>query len=129
MAEPEKVIRGLERCAYDPDPGQPTKEFLSCSDCPYQQGCTHDLMRDALALLKAQMPRVMTPEEVTHSEDWLWYESRDLYQGWVKMNDCDDEWIDWEDCTVDRLGFYGSQWRCWTSRPTEEQRKAVKWDE
>lgn len=20
-------------------------------------------------------------------------------------------------------------WRCWTSKPTEEQRKAVKWDE
>lgn len=24
---------------------------------------------------------------------------------------------------------YGKTWRCWTSRPTYEQRKAVKWDE
>ena len=23
---------------------------------------------------------------------------------------------------------YGKSWRCWTSRPTDEQRKAVKWD-
>ena len=23
---------------------------------------------------------------------------------------------------------YGEDWRCWTSRPTDEQRKAVKWD-
>lgn len=24
---------------------------------------------------------------------------------------------------------YGRKWRCWTAKPTEEQRKAVKWDE
>jgi len=24
---------------------------------------------------------------------------------------------------------YNDSWRCWTSRPTDEQRKAVKWDE
>lgn len=24
--------------------------------------------------------------------------------------------------------FYGKTWRCWTARPTDEQRKAVKWD-
>ena len=24
---------------------------------------------------------------------------------------------------------YGKTWRCWTSRPTNEQRKAVEWDE
>lgn len=23
---------------------------------------------------------------------------------------------------------YNMEWRCWTSRPTDEQRKAVKWD-
>lgn len=23
---------------------------------------------------------------------------------------------------------YGRKWRCWTAKPTEEQRKAVKWD-
>lgn len=24
---------------------------------------------------------------------------------------------------------YGKTWRCWTAKPTDEQRKAVKWDE
>ena len=24
---------------------------------------------------------------------------------------------------------YNKKWRCWTSRPTDEQRKAVRWDE
>ena len=27
-----------------------------------------------------------------------------------------------------RLAVYGKMWRAWTSRPTEEQRKAVPWD-
>ena len=27
-----------------------------------------------------------------------------------------------------RTAVYGKTWRCWTERPTEEQRKAVKWD-
>lgn len=24
---------------------------------------------------------------------------------------------------------YGKTWRCWTAKPTDEQRKAVKWDD
>lgn len=27
------------------------------------------------------------------------------------------------------LSDYYKAWRCWTARPTEEQRKAVKWDD
>ena len=25
--------------------------------------------------------------------------------------------------------WYGKTWRCWSAKPTEEQRKAVKWDD
>jgi len=25
--------------------------------------------------------------------------------------------------------LYGRQWRCWTAKPSEEQRKAAKWNE
>ena len=58
MIERNKVIEALKRCIYDPDPGQLTKEFLSCSECPYCNGCTHDLMRDALALIEEQRDRI-----------------------------------------------------------------------
>lgn len=69
----EKVIEALKRCIYDPDPGQVTKEFLSCSECPYLHGygCTHDLMRDALALLK---------EQEVH-RDGYWIEDAKTYPG------------------------------------------------
>ena len=55
MAERKKVIRGLELCAYDPDPGQELKEIRSCPECPYYRaGCSPQLIRDALALLREQ---------------------------------------------------------------------------
>lgn len=64
MAEREKVIRGLELCAYDPDPGQELKEIRSCPECPYYRaGCSPQLIRDALALLKEHEARVMTLED------------------------------------------------------------------
>ena len=58
----EKVIKGLECCTKD-----------ECECCPYENVCFGDdeveifdtLARDALALLKAQEPMVMTLEEVT----------------------------------------------------------------
>lgn len=62
MPDREKVIKGLECCvAYD----------YKCNDCPYQDdggaedGCYSDeLKADAIALLKAQEPRVMTDTEL-----------------------------------------------------------------
>lgn len=53
MADREKVIRGLEVC---------TTDFCS-EECPYYQcdglSCHGPLMRDALALLKEQEPKMV----------------------------------------------------------------------
>ena len=35
MIDKEKVIKALDLCKYDPDPGQETKYVHSCSKCPY----------------------------------------------------------------------------------------------
>ena len=75
--------------------------------------------RDALELLKAQEPRVLTLEEAQHAEV-VWVEEMEtcnIYPCIVKNNMNDS-----------KLYKYGIQWRVWTSRPTDEQRKAVKWD-
>lgn len=129
MADREKLIRGLELCTYDPDPGQERKEIRSCPECPYYlAGCSPQLLRDALALLREQEARVMTVEEVIHSKDWVWYQWKNTHCGWAIAVNCDGKWIEWEDSTTDQLCKYGEKWRCWTSRPTPEQMRDTKWE-
>ena len=89
-------------------------------------------------------PRVMTLEEIgSVLKTPLWKETKrahkDLYTGWVLAYEIQKG----KGITGTRLGMsepsgrvvwyrlddYGKTWRCWTARPTDEQREAVKWDE
>lgn len=139
MTDREKVIKGLECC------NMPNNH----DDCPYNGAahyntCTHQLLTDALALLKAQQPRVMTLEEIGNALKMpIWKETKsahkDLYNGWVLAYDIQTGL----GITGTRLGMsepsgrmvwyklddYGKTWRCWTARPTDEQREAAKWDD
>ena len=105
-------------------------------------------MKDFNALLKAVAgalrPRVMTLEEVINrAKTPAWLEPRNSrgrpYTGWVLIYDVQDGM----GITGTRVGvtepghvtiwpaveLYGSKWRCWTSEPTEEQRRATPWGE
>lgn len=102
------------------------------------------LVLDALALLKAQEPRVMTFNEVkkhynlspVFTDDLEMQE--DYYQDiqplyfefpnpcawdvhWRGSNQARTYLDEWED-------RYNKTWRCWTSRPTVEQREAIPWE-
>ena len=74
-----------------------------------------DLIDDTLALLKAQEPRVLTREESEKAEV-CWLEVRG-YEPYATL-----EAGDWNP------EKYGKSYRCWNRMPTDEQRKAVKWD-
>lgn len=80
-----------------------------------------ELAESALALLKAQEPRVMTLEEYKalaekprEERDPVWKEWPSLESTWAIPNQ--------------GYGGYGTSWRCWTARPTEKQRQEVKWN-
>lgn len=138
MAELEKVIYSIERCiCHVPD---------SCRDCAYDAGhpyneCVELLLKDALSLLKAQEARVMTLEEIEDALDnvvWLDIPGAEnladgfsLIMAYSRKNGfvlLDSPFGD--NPSQDRFEYtdYNKTWRCWTSRPTDEQRKAVKWD-
>lgn len=137
MLDREKVIQGLECCRNG-----------FCFTCPYNDGidestaCKQLQVDDALTLLEAQEPRVMTLEEVLLADKPFFIEK-------PSNEDGDKEWCGWgivdtEDreagtimfavigksqrllCDVETMGEY---FRCWTARLTEEQRKAVKWND
>lgn len=120
----EKVIEGLkftlEESGWD-------------ANAAYDQELMIQAVADAIALLKAQEPRVMTLEEVEEGQAY-WLEMRGIASEYAicKMNDHGDSaFLDFSvqhgDKTLESVG-YGKRFRCWTSRPTDEQREATPWD-
>ena len=85
---------------------------------------------DALDMLKTQQPRVMTLEEALGGDE-CWIEGRSGACGYGDaLLTGDGERVDfYRPHSIDTLDFYeyGLSWRCWTSRPTDEQREATPW--
>lgn len=116
----------------------------TCSKCPLTEMCKWNLSKDRCKnevklsvnhWLKAQEPRVMAYEELSTFDGAFIIESSALHPlEWVFFFDTDAKsdavWVqgfDGERCIVYRED-YGIYVRCWTSRPTDEQREAVKWE-
>ena len=142
MPDIEKVIKGLEE-AHDIIEKHVPVRYWGYSTF----ACT-----DALALLKEREARVMTLEEVmaTPKDIAIWQEIKDDPDYKFEISpvaepseitiDCNDDWFNLEPkepiigIRFASEGYmpketYGATWRCWTSRPTDEQRKVVKWDD
>lgn len=133
MIDKEKVIKGL-------------KAHLNrtCNSCPYEEGysCIDPLLRDALALLKAQEPRVLALEEVKGMKRFTICAVEQRSK--VKTKTFNAEYgciVTLGDYNFLDFGLYGNtnrfrateagygyHWRCWSAKPTDEQRKAAKWD-
>ena len=86
---------------------------------------------DAIAMLKAQDPRVMKIGEVLSwmnsdrvTREPIVIEIRSGVCAWI----IDDEVRELPGEADLSSDLYGKTWRCWTSRPTDEQREAVKWE-
>ena len=80
------------------------------------------------------MAKILTLEEAMEA-DIFWFESRGTYSSEYGRV-CDEHH---NSIAIERLGFtgfafedsqfYGSWWRCWDSKPTDEQRKSEPWKE
>ena len=93
----------------------------------------------ALYPVKAQEPRILTPEEVKVSIGGpIYFESRGTYMGktgfWILPALFTEtglmRYVHPQSNYYSELGLhaYGKVWRCWTARPSDEQREAVKWE-
>ena len=116
MTDREKTIKGLECCMTMPD------IYPRCEECPYAGaegtcGNLNGLHRDAIALLKAQAPRMMTLDEAK-SAFVIEYRSGKLKEVGMTILDIDKDPAN---------AYYGVIYRVWTSRPTDEQKEATPW--
>ena len=85
-------------------------------------------------MLKEQEPRVMTRLEIEQSKERIVWLEDDQFNSYALVDGIDQRngWV-WLS-TFGNMGLqqrrdcenYGKRWRCWTKRPTEDQRKAVK---
>lgn len=114
----EKVVKGLECCAVGAE----------CDHCPYVcmnnggfQGC-YQMHQDALALLKAQEPRVMALIEWIKAPEpadgeCMCYEikNKGLQAMLVKAFD-------------GTRHLYGKAFRVWTSKPSSKQMEETPWE-
>lgn len=103
---------------------------------PFRACHIQEALGMAVDALKTQEPRVMTLDEVKASK------GGDLY---LELSDSPNDVPYITASTLDGVGKYGVSfyhtvcdfstygrraygWRCWTSRPTDEQREATSWE-
>lgn len=91
------------------------------------------IIEDALALLKEQEPRVLTATEA-YTADHVYIEFDGVItpairttnernghrESYFATQQLGGDWMRWDD--------YGITWRCWTARPTDEQRREAAWN-
>lgn len=146
MADREKVMKGLECCTADIPTDNNIHKDDFCKNCPYHKPefwycfAQVDLMRDALELLKAQGPRPMTAEELENALDTVvWIETKGLQKNSSSQYAILESYsrkygyfyllhLRNEHPSVYPYTKINKTWRPWNIRPTEEQRKAVKWE-
>ena len=117
-----------------------TKEYAECeankSDLVFGCGIGNDNIIGCLRYVnrwKAQEPRVMTLKEASNSTVPMWFEKSGDECGWITGIDCSPiqattiGQVDGDDWYNLPITDYGRLWRCWTSRPTDEQREAIPW--
>ena len=136
----DKVKRGLEACSIG----------LFCPDeeCPYeedkeqgQENCLAHLCRDALELIKAMEPHVMTAEELEDALDTVvWIESQvpqgNSHDQYALLSSYSRKYgyfylqhLGNEHASVYPYSLINQAWRPWNIRPTDEQRRETPWAE
>ena len=111
-----------------------------CGVCDLVQKDTDldEMYTEAVSILEAQKPRVMPLEAVLQEDIPFWFEYRDPKEWelneWVLLFDIDFAVGERTGlrgrltCHLPKTKEYGIEWRCWNTKPTDEQRKAAPWN-
>ena len=127
MDDLKMVIDALEQCLNTPRCQDCSWESCNRIDCQRAE-LPMDLVYYAFDILKAQIPRVMTLEEIKDGESYWFRVGKDFVTRPVicvhREDDARKQYITFVgqfgtfSCEIDD---YGKTWSCWTARPTEEQ--------
>lgn len=125
MSDSKKVIEGLKKAAEELARYAPMKVNGRCQ--MYFDGAIH--------LLKEQETKLLDADKI-HVGTVYWMECENVSQVWpIEMHHIRNLHLlngpEWEDDYGDvwKMPEYNKKWRCWSAKPTDEQRKVVKWDD
>ena len=111
-------------------------DFVGTCETNWSLMC-HDVANRLEELLTAQEPRVMTLEEIRRRPDFAWIEEREPSKIYIALFDFNaisglweyaHIWNKYGEDTMFLFILYNKRWRCWTQRPTDEQREAIPWN-
>ena len=134
ITDADGLLRVLNNCL--PETGEEAGQG-TCGACPYNEDCKDyyqasmpvHWLEDVRAYLKAQMPRLLTLDEIRTLPEGLdvWIDERD---GTIRVDTSaatiDDRWFE-TNLHSAMVADYGVTWRAWTARPTAAQRTAAPW--
>ena len=113
-----------------------------CKECPLTEMCKWNLSKDRCKnevklsvnhWLQAQEPRVIDFDDVVGGDE-CWLEAVNGACGYADCYACTGTGeVQVFRCNFDNPQYimasdYLKTWRCWTSRPTDEQREAIPWE-
>lgn len=139
----EKAKGGLKRCIAFALEKDEDKIFEYYKECPYKENdesCENiaAVMQDALFLLQQSGPRVLPVEEAARNAYSFYHQPDSVKPVFVQFRS--EKYADegltppWrggvnQRALLKRPDAYGRDFVFWTDRPTEEQMKAVEWND
>lgn len=123
MTDHEKVMSWLEGLTDDD-----WRRYHSDSE-------VRNIAKAALELLKEQEARVLTLDEMLSFDGAMLTEYNpdqlSMEPEWIMFHWMNEKivhfWLNGKDQYY-MASSYGKSWRCWSARPTNEQRESVKWE-
>lgn len=142
MKTPEEIKKGLECC----------NTYNDCRSCPYDDkvekgwGCCVQRNADVLAYIQLLEAKVAEYEKLLAEKASKLFEYDEIPDGGVAWLECANGDVKMHEAFRGSIGYifyyigsanefwlprdgYGKNWRCWNSKPTDEEKKAAKWDD
>ena len=107
-------------------------EYMISEDCCETQFDFRDEVREAVSIIRLHIPSVMTIDEIRSRTDqfacWMQWKDGSLFLAVVRPRGDMIDYVGINNAFVFFPEQYGKEVVIWTGKPTEEQRRAVKWD-
>lgn len=107
-------------------------EYMISEDCCETQFDFRDEVRKAVSIIRSHIPRIIPLDEIRAHNDqfacWMQWKDGSFFLSVVRPREDIIDYVGINHAFVFFPEQYGKEVVVWTNKPTEKQRRAVKWD-